>query len=532
MPRLSSYILFATLALSSCGGEISPPPADFLSQGGTSQGRFMVAPSQGISTEQLLNYLSGRRGFAPGTFSSSSLANSFSLRRFEAVKLVGMELTDADFAALARSGLARYVHPVRPVRMFTVQKNPPSWGLDRIDQRNLPLDARFAYPNESGAGVWAFVIDTGIDVSHSEFRGRSRQGFTSIDDGQGTFDCEGHGTHVAGTIAGSTYGTARNATVIPVRVLSCEGRGSDEGVVAGINWVIEQKKANPRVPMVANMSIGGDPSPSLDEASTKMVEAGIFLAVAAGNDSQDACDVSPARVPAAVTVGATGKTDAQSYFSNFGSCVDIYAPGEAIRSSIPGNRTSHLSGTSMASPHTCGVGAQILALNPSWSPQQVKNRLYAMAVTGAIKGVQTAHPSNRLLQSEAETAQPAPDPTPTPAPQPPPVDERIYTGSLLQYGVKTIFMGASSLPSGKISVEGILSGPTGTNFNVSLKYWDTQRKIWADGPSGNGSTSNENITWTGDVTNLEWKISNAGRISGEFKLVVKFRNAQNSSTVP
>ena len=237
-----------------------------------------------------------------------------------------------------------------------------SWGLDRIDQTSLPLDQSYNF-GSTGAEVTAYVIDTGILLTHNEFGGRASWGTNTTGDGQDT-DCNGHGTHVSGTIGGNTYGVARAVNLIAVKVLGCKGSGSWSGVIAGINWVIGNHGASKAV---ANMSLGGSASSSIDTAINNLVDDGVVTVVAAGNDGRDACKSSPARAPKAITVAASDSTDRLASFSNYGKCVDVIAPGVAITSSVNSSPTDSATwnGTSMASPHVAGVVARFLQ-NNSW----------------------------------------------------------------------------------------------------------------------------------------------------------------------
>ena len=269
----------------------------------------------------------------------------------------------------------------------------PIWNLDRIDQRALPLDDTYA-PPARGAGVTAYVIDTGIWFTHPEFEDRATSGYDFVDDDPNARDCNGHGTHVAGTIVGEKYGVANATQAVALRVLGCDGRGPTSQVIAGVDWVT----ANAERPAVANMSLGGRPSRALDRAVTRSIKSGVLYAIAAGNESQDACKRSPARTKAALTVGATDKRDEQWNHSNFGRCLDLYAPGVLIRSAWPADTgiTNTISGTSMASPHVAGTAAIYLAQHPDASAQTVREAVLDAATEGELTGLGPESP-NRLV---------------------------------------------------------------------------------------------------------------------------------------
>ncbi|HUE90231.1 MAG TPA: S8 family serine peptidase [Vicinamibacterales bacterium] len=302
----------------------------------------------------------------------------------------------------ARSGLLRDARVVRVepdaiVRAWTTQSNA-TWGIDRIDQRELPLSGTYTY-NTAGSGVTAYIIDTGIRLTHQEFGSRATSGFDAIDGGSAD-DCHGHGTHVAGTTGGTTYGVAKSVALVAVRVLDCSGSGTWSGVIAGVDWVT----ANATKPAVANMSLGGSGNSSVDDAVRNSINSGVSYAVAAGNGNiagiaQDACNYSPARVAEAMTIGATTKTDAKASWSNYGDCVDWFAPGVSITSawSTADDATNTISGTSMASPHTAGVAALYLEANPLATAQQVRDALYAATTKGIVTSSSTAN--NHLLYS-------------------------------------------------------------------------------------------------------------------------------------
>ena len=296
--------------------------------------------------------------------------------------------------ALANDPRVEYVEADQ-VFHTTATQTPATWGLDRIDQRDLPLNNTYTY-NQTGQGVQAYIIDTGIRASHQQFAGRIGNGFTAVNDGNGTNDCNGHGTHVAGTTGGTTYGVAKQVTLHAVRVLSCSGSGSTTGVIAGVDWVTQ----NHTKPAVANMSLGGGASTALDQAVANSISAGVSYAIAAGNDNADACNGSPARVASANTVGATTSTDARSSFSNFGTCVDIFAPGSSITSSwnTSDTATNTISGTSMATPHVTGALALYLQTNPTASPATATQALIGNSTPNKVTSAGTGSP-NRLLYS-------------------------------------------------------------------------------------------------------------------------------------
>ncbi|MGH8971959.1 MAG: S8 family peptidase [Acidimicrobiia bacterium] len=316
-----------------------------------------------------------------------------------ALKGYSATFSDRGASDVARDRRVAYVEADGTAQATATQSFPPSWGLDRIDQRALPLGNGYTYATD-GTGVTAYVVDTGILTSHQDFGGRAFSGYDMTAGGQGQ-DCNGHGTHVAGTIGGSTYGVAKGVRLVAVRVLDCYGYGSWSGIIAGLDWIVANHGAG--TPAVANMSLGGSASSAVDAAVGRVIGDGVTVAVAAGNGNvagvaQDACKSSPARVAAAVTVGATDISDRKASWSNFGRCLDLFAPGVGITSAWIGSTTDSdtISGTSMATPHTAGAAALYLQGNPGASPGTVQSALIASTtknvVTSPGKGSQ-----NRLL---------------------------------------------------------------------------------------------------------------------------------------
>jgi subtilisin family serine protease len=311
--------------------------------------------------------------------------------------LHGFEINLPEQAArrLAGDPAVDYVQANQTMSLTSTESPVPSWGLDRIDQRALPLDDSYTYPN-TGAGVKAYVIDSGINLTHSDFGGRALSGRDVVSNDDDATDCYGHGTHVAGTIGGTTYGVAKNATLVAVRVANCSGSLTSALVIAGIDWATADHTTGPAV---ANLSMGGSANKALDAAVAHSIADGITYAVAAGNlFGSDACAFSPSRTPNAVTVGATTSTDARPGYSNIGSCLDLFAPGSDITSTWIGSDTATniSSGTSMAAPHVAGAAALVLAANPGFTPQQVRDQLVDNATPNVVTNAGTGSP-NRLL---------------------------------------------------------------------------------------------------------------------------------------
>lgn len=270
------------------------------------------------------------------------------------------------------------------VTTAAIQNSAP-WGLDRIDQPQLPLSSTFDDKDQTGSNTYSFVVDTGIDAGNTEFSNRVASGFTTINDGLGSKDCNGHGTHVAGIIGAKTFGVAKNTNLIPVRVLDCSGSGSYSSVIAGLDWIAANY--TPGTAAVVNMSLGGPASSTLDGAVNNLIGRGINVVVAAGNSNTDACKSSPARVPDALTIAATDRSDNRASYSNFGTCIDLFAPGSSITSTWLGtNGVNTISGTSMAAPNVAGIIAGFISMNSGLTPQQVANSIKSSSTKDVVIG--------------------------------------------------------------------------------------------------------------------------------------------------
>jgi serine protease len=363
---------------------------------GTAAAQQVLTPERAIPNQYIVIFDDAQTARAQVPAQAQALARQHGgriLHVYEnAVRGFAASMSATAAAAIARSPRVRYVEQDSEMTVVATQPNP-TWGLDRIDQRNLPLNSSYTY-DTSAINVDVYVIDTGIRSTHVEFGGRVTNGYTAIADGNGTNDCNGHGTHVAATVGGTIYGVAKSVELHPVRVLGCNGSGSTSGVIAGVDWV----RANHSTPAVANMSLGGGASTALDDAVRNAIAAGVTFAIAAGNSNANACNSSPARVTQALTVGSTTNTDARSSFSNFGSCLDLFAPGSSITSAwnTSDTATNTISGTSMATPHVAGVAALYLAVNPLASANAVHAAIVNNATSNKVVGAGSGSP-NRLL---------------------------------------------------------------------------------------------------------------------------------------
>ncbi|MER5293588.1 S8 family peptidase [Streptomyces pharetrae] len=389
--RLAAITSLATAAL--VGGLTALP-----AQAAPAEGTVLAAGSPTAIKDSYIVTLKRGAGFKAASGQGKDLIEEYggSVRKTFGSALNGYTatLSATEAKRLAADPAVAAVEQNQRVSIDATQSNAP-WGLDRIDQTSLPLSGTYTYPDSAGTGVTAYVIDTGVRITHSQLTGRAVNGYDAVDGDTTAQDGNGHGTHVATTIAGSTYGVAKKAKIVAVRVLNNSGSGTTAGVIAGIDWVTKNHSG----PSVANMSLGGGVSTALDTAVRNSIASGVTYAVAAGNSNANASSFSPARVAEAITVGATTSTDARASYSNYGSALDIFAPGSSITAGwhTSDTATNTISGTSMATPHVAGAAAVYLAGHPSATPAQVASALTAGATTGKVTSPGSGSP-NRLLK--------------------------------------------------------------------------------------------------------------------------------------
>ncbi|MEU7994652.1 S8 family serine peptidase [Micromonospora sp. NPDC049060] len=460
--------------------------------------------------------------------------------------LRGFEVrVDARAAArIAADPAVAYVEQNHTVSIAGTQTNP-TWGLDRIDQRALPLNSSYTYPN-TASNVHAYIIDTGIRFSHSDFGGRAVSGYDAVDGGSAD-DCNGHGTHVAGTVGGSAYGVAKGVQLVGVRVLNCQGSGTNAGVIGGVDWVT----ANAVKPAVANMSLGGGANTTLDTAVRNSINSGVSYGLAAGNDSGgNACNTSPARTAEGITVGSTTNTDARSSFSNIGTCLDIFAPGSSITSAwhTGDTATNTISGTSMATPHVVGVAALVASANPTWTPQQVRDYLVNNATSNVVTNPGTGSPNKLLYVVNGDTPPPTNDfsvsVSPTAGSTAPGGSVTATVATATTNGsAQSVSLSASGLPSGataSFSPATVTSGGSSAlTISTSASTPAGTYSVTVTGTAASGSrTATYSLTVTGtgggcsgtNGTDLAIPDTNVA-VSSSIVIAGCARNASSASTV-
>lgn len=428
-----------------------------------------------------------------------------------ALRGYSVEMPAREALRLSQDKRIKYVEEDAEVFASSLQPGV-TWGIDRIDQRSIPLDTNYNF-NQTGEGVHAYIIDTGIRITHEDFGGRASADFDAFDDGQNGIDCNGHGTHVAGTVGSATFGVAKNVRLHAVRVLNCSASGSISSIVSGIDWVTR----NHISPAVANISIGASGiSGTLDTAVTNSIASGVTYVIAAGNSALDACNYSPARAPNAITVGASASADQRAPWSNFGPCVDIFAPGQTITSTSIASDTAStiMTGTSMSSPHVAGVIALYLETNPTASPAMATAALTNSATTGILSNIGLGSPNRLLYSLIAPATPPVPTPTPTPSVTPTPTPTPVappttctgtsYSGTLSGTGANNYhsningFNGNNGMYLGSLKVSG------GNQIAFSLERKKGNK--WSAVTNSVGTTTSENISFNGSSAVYRWRV--------------------------
>ena len=494
----------AALALSACADIAAPNTAESAAETAAPSLSRSTAPGQLKAGKETIagQYIvvlndHGARD-VPGHAKRLAKAHGGAVKHVygKAIKGFALDLPDAAAAALAADPSVAYVEQNQVVRASGVQYGAP-WGLDRLDQRTVPLNGQYTW-GLNGATMTVYIIDTGLLFGHTDFGGRATSGYDAIDNDMLADDCNGHGTHVAGTVGGTTHGAAKQARLVGVRVLGCDGSGTTAGVIAGVDWVTTHHLAGQYA--LANMSLGGGASQALDAAVRRSIADGVVYVVAAGNDDVDACSGSPARVAEAITVGATNAADQRASFSNWGACLDLFAPGEGIKSAwyTGTTATATLSGTSMAAPHVTGFAAVYMHYTGAATAAAVSSGLVKVATLGQVTGTVGASP-NRLLFG-GFTAGPAP------APGAPCTLCTAATGTLATVGAAQVQPNGASFTTTVAGVhKGWLQGPAGTDFDLYLQRWNGTTWVyvaWAETAS-----SDESFSYSGPAGTYRWIVA-------------------------
>jgi len=478
---LRTVVAACAFLASACadGTELPTTPAatpSFAAQGNGVADRYIVVFKRGIGGPDRL---------------TDELARGGSVHFRYRTALLGFAATlpAASLDGIRRNPNVDYVVADGEVTAIGTQTSA-TWGIDRIDQRTLPLSTTYTY-DSTGTNVRAYILDTGIRGDHGQYAGRTALGYTAVADGRGTEDCNGHGTHVAGTVGGTTYGVAKGVTLVPVRVLDCAGSGTWSGVIAGIDWVA----ANAVKPAVANMSLGGGVNSALNTAVTNAINLGVVFVVAGGNENTDACTRSPASTPAAITVGATTSSDARASYSNYGTCLDIFAPGSSITSAWYTSSTAinTISGTSMAAPHVAGAAVLVLAANRTFTPAQVAATLTGTATTGVVTSPGSGSP-NLLLYTRGGTV--------TPPPPPPPVETVAVDVSALSG--TSARKGSNWSATATITVRSASAAISGATVSGN---WGGGTVTCVTGASGSCRVTSPNYRIT-SVASTTWRVTN------------------------
>ncbi|NTY00304.1 S8 family peptidase [Deinococcus sp. JMULE3] len=498
--------LALTLLLAACGSQQAAPTTDVISRGQTSAPLLGTTNPEAIPGQYIVVFSDGAAAdlssqSASGLISSLGLdAQGVQVLQVYGAALNGFaaKLSSQNLARLQADKRVKYIEQDARMHMTATQTGA-TWGLDRIDQRNLPLDSSYTY-NSTASGVKVYIIDTGINTAHTNFGGRAIWGTNTTGDGNNS-DCQGHGTHVAGTVGSSTYGVAKGVTLVAVKVLDCSGSGTNSGVIAGVNWAVTNKGT---AAAVANMSLGGGASQAVDDAVNSAAGKNLIMAVAAGNENQNACNVSPSRAASAITVGSTTNTDARSSFSNYGSCVDLFAPGSNITSTWIGSTTATntISGTSMATPHVAGAAALLIAAGNTTN-SAVTSAMINNTTPNKVTGAGTGSP-NRLLFTGSGTVTPPTGTTTT------------YTGTV-SAGTASYKPGTAGFSYAGGTLKATLSGPSGTDFDLYLQKKNSSG-TWSDVAASESGTSSESINYAAASGTYRWEVYGYSG-SGSYTLV-------------